>query len=174
MTRNQLPGRATIAPSTPVHREPGNDGLGFGFNVSVVTDPARTLAPSRLGTYGWTGVATTTVLGRPGHDLTSAVHDPGAPEEPGGLPRGAAAAGARRRWRTPTSAAGYWPRVSVNSSPSSREFGQPSGPRAAPLRAPVSPPGRLPSRMWRGPRGERAGDAAGHRGLLGVTGQSSR
>ncbi|MES9525546.1 serine hydrolase domain-containing protein [Streptomyces capoamus] len=71
MTRNQLPGGATIASfGAPVHREPGNDGLGFGFNVSVVTDPARTLAPSHLGTYGWTGVATTAFWVDPVHDLT--------------------------------------------------------------------------------------------------------
>ncbi|OYP14226.1 serine hydrolase [Streptomyces sp. FBKL.4005] len=71
MTRNQLPGGATIRSfGAPVHREPGNDGLGFGFNVSVVTDPARTLAPSHLGTYGWTGVATTAFWVDPAHDLT--------------------------------------------------------------------------------------------------------
>ncbi|WP_053711481.1 serine hydrolase domain-containing protein [Streptomyces sp. NRRL B-3648] len=71
MTRNQLPGGATIGSfGTPVHREPGNDGLGFGFNVSVVTDPARTLAPSHAGTYGWTGVATTAFWVDPAHDLT--------------------------------------------------------------------------------------------------------
>ncbi|GGS05745.1 MULTISPECIES: serine hydrolase domain-containing protein [Streptomyces] len=71
MTRNQLPGGATLRSfGAPVHREPGMDGLGFGFNVSVVTDPARTLAPSRLGTYGWTGVAGTAFWVDPSHDLT--------------------------------------------------------------------------------------------------------
>ncbi|MBL1103289.1 beta-lactamase family protein [Streptomyces sp. 5-8] len=71
MTRNQLPGGATIRSfGAPVHQEPGMDGLGFGFNVSVVTDPARTLAPSHTGTYGWTGVATTAFWVDPAHDLT--------------------------------------------------------------------------------------------------------
>ncbi|MFF9018681.1 serine hydrolase domain-containing protein [Streptomyces eurythermus] len=71
MTRNQLPGGATLRSfGAPVHREPGMDGLGFGFNVSVVTDPARTLAPSHLGTYGWTGVAGTAFWVDPSHDLT--------------------------------------------------------------------------------------------------------
>ncbi|MFB7509572.1 serine hydrolase domain-containing protein, partial [Streptomyces broussonetiae] len=60
MTGNRLPGGAVLrAFGSPVHQEPGNDGLGFGFNVSVVVDPSRTLAPSSLGAYGWTGVATT-------------------------------------------------------------------------------------------------------------------
>ncbi|KOV61993.1 serine hydrolase domain-containing protein [Streptomyces sp. MMG1121] len=71
MTRNQLPGDAVLrAFGAPVHREPGNDGLGFGFNVSVVVDPSRTLAPSSLGTYGWTGAATTAFWSDPAHDLT--------------------------------------------------------------------------------------------------------
>ncbi|MFF9089033.1 serine hydrolase domain-containing protein [Streptomyces sp. NPDC014991] len=71
MTRNHLPGGATIRScGAPVHREPGNDGLGFGFNVSVVVDPARTAAPSHPGTYGWTGVATTAFWVDPAHDLT--------------------------------------------------------------------------------------------------------
>ncbi|MFF5546504.1 serine hydrolase domain-containing protein [Streptomyces olivaceoviridis] len=71
MTRNQLPDGATIRSfGAPVHQEPGMDGLGFGFNVSVVTDPARTLAPSHPGTYGWTGVATTAFWVDPAHDLT--------------------------------------------------------------------------------------------------------
>ncbi|GAA2728429.1 serine hydrolase domain-containing protein [Streptomyces nogalater] len=71
MIRNQLPGGATLRSfGAPVHREPGMDGLGFGFNVSVVIDPARTLAPSHLGTYGWTGVAGTAFWVDPAHDLT--------------------------------------------------------------------------------------------------------
>ncbi|MGW0883601.1 serine hydrolase domain-containing protein [Streptomyces sp. NPDC002671] len=71
MTRNQLPGGA-ILPSfgAPVHREPAYGGLGFGFNVSVVVDPARTLAPSGLGTYGWTGAATTAFWINPSHGVT--------------------------------------------------------------------------------------------------------
>ncbi|WP_369393439.1 serine hydrolase domain-containing protein [Streptomyces sp. CG1] len=71
MTRNQLPGDAVLRTfGAPVHQEPGNDGLGFGFNVSVVTDPSRTLAPSGLGTYGWTGAATTAFWIDPAHELT--------------------------------------------------------------------------------------------------------
>ncbi|MEU9399108.1 serine hydrolase domain-containing protein [Streptomyces sp. NPDC048242] len=71
MTRNQLPGDAVLrAFGAPAHRERANDGLGFGFNVSVVTDPARTLVPSAPGTYGWTGVATTAFWVAPAHDLT--------------------------------------------------------------------------------------------------------
>ncbi|MEU6086680.1 serine hydrolase domain-containing protein [Streptomyces sp. NPDC047085] len=71
MTANQLPGDAVLRSfGAPVHQERGNDGLGFGFNVSVVTDPTRTLAPSSPGTYGWTGVATTAFWIDPHHDLT--------------------------------------------------------------------------------------------------------
>lgn len=71
MTRNQLPGDAVLrAFGAPAHQERANDGLGFGFNVSVVTDPARTLAPSAPGTFGWTGVATTAFWVAPALDLT--------------------------------------------------------------------------------------------------------
>ncbi|WP_225839988.1 serine hydrolase [Streptomyces sp. NK08204] len=71
MSRNQLPGGAILRDfGAPVHQEAANDGLGFGFNVSVVVDPARTLAPSGLGTYGWTGAATTAFWVDPSHDVT--------------------------------------------------------------------------------------------------------
>ncbi|MGW5330870.1 serine hydrolase domain-containing protein [Streptomyces sp. NPDC004014] len=71
MTRNQLPGGARLSSfGTPVHQTRANEGLGFGFNVSVVVDPARTLAPTSPGTYGWTGVATTAFWVAPAHDLT--------------------------------------------------------------------------------------------------------
>ncbi|OUD02131.1 serine hydrolase domain-containing protein [Streptomyces swartbergensis] len=72
MTRNHLPGNADLRAfgSRPAHDEPGNDGLGFGLNVSVVIDPSRTQAPSGLGAYGWSGVATTTFWVDPGRDLT--------------------------------------------------------------------------------------------------------
>jgi CubicO group peptidase (beta-lactamase class C family) len=72
MTRNHLPGGADLRAfgSRPAHDEPGNDGVGFGLGVSVVTDPARTQAPSGLGAYGWSGVATTTFWVDPGRDLT--------------------------------------------------------------------------------------------------------
>ncbi|MEU9332583.1 serine hydrolase domain-containing protein [Streptomyces sp. NPDC048290] len=72
MTANQLPGGADLRAfgSRPAHDEPGNEGVGFGLGVSVVVDPARTKAPAGLGTYGWTGVATTTFFVDPGRDLT--------------------------------------------------------------------------------------------------------
>ncbi|MGV9407719.1 serine hydrolase domain-containing protein [Streptomyces sp. NPDC003674] len=71
MTRNQLPGGARLSSfGAPVHQVRANEGLGFGFNVSVVVDPARTLAPTSPGTYGWTGVATTAFWVAPAHDLT--------------------------------------------------------------------------------------------------------
>ncbi|MET8946798.1 serine hydrolase domain-containing protein [Streptomyces sp. NPDC004542] len=71
MTSNHLPGGADLRSfGTPTHQEPGNAGVGFGFNVSVVTDPARTVAPVGLGTYGWSGVAATTFWIDPGRDLT--------------------------------------------------------------------------------------------------------
>ncbi|MEV5872745.1 serine hydrolase domain-containing protein [Streptomyces sp. NPDC052101] len=71
MTRNQLPGDAGLRSfGAPVHQEPANDGLGFGFNVSVVTDPSRTLAPAGPGTYGWTGAATTAFWVDPARALT--------------------------------------------------------------------------------------------------------
>jgi CubicO group peptidase (beta-lactamase class C family) len=72
MTRNHLPGGADLRAvgSRPAHDEPGNDGVGFGLGVSVVIDPSRTQVPSGLGTYGWSGVATTTFWIDPGRDLT--------------------------------------------------------------------------------------------------------
>ncbi|CAM5652439.1 serine hydrolase domain-containing protein [Streptomyces violaceorubidus] len=72
MTRNHLPGDADLRSlgSRPAHDQPGNDGVGFGLGVSVVTDPSRTRSPSGLGTYGWSGVATTTFWVDPGRDLT--------------------------------------------------------------------------------------------------------
>ncbi|GGZ04984.1 serine hydrolase [Streptomyces geysiriensis] len=72
MTRNHLPGDADLRSfgSRPAHDRPGNDGVGFGLGVSVVIDPSRTEAPSGLGTYGWSGVATTTFWVDPEHDLT--------------------------------------------------------------------------------------------------------
>ncbi|WP_282703942.1 serine hydrolase domain-containing protein [Streptomyces sp. CC219B] len=72
MTSNQLPGGADLRSfgSRPAHDEPGNDGVGFGLGVSVVVDPSRTRAPAGLGTYGWSGVATTTFWVDPAHDLT--------------------------------------------------------------------------------------------------------
>ncbi|CAL9638888.1 serine hydrolase [Streptomyces griseomycini] len=72
MTRNHLPGGADLRAfgSRPAHDDPGNDGVGFGLGVSVVVDPSRTQAPAGLGTYGWSGVATTTFWVDPGRDLT--------------------------------------------------------------------------------------------------------
>ncbi|WP_309061054.1 serine hydrolase domain-containing protein [Streptomyces sp.] len=72
MTRNHLPGGADLRAfgSRPAHDDPGNDGVGFGLGVSVVVDPSRTQVPSGPGTYGWSGVATTTFWIDPGRDLT--------------------------------------------------------------------------------------------------------
>ncbi|NJP49777.1 beta-lactamase family protein [Streptomyces sp. SBST2-5] len=72
MTRNHLPGGTDLRAfgSRPAHDDPGNDGVGFGLGVSVVVDQARTREPSASGTYGWSGVATTTFWIDPGRDLT--------------------------------------------------------------------------------------------------------
>ncbi|MFI8191455.1 serine hydrolase domain-containing protein [Streptomyces sp. NPDC085946] len=72
MTSNHLPGGADLRSfgSRPAHDEPGNDGVGFGLGLSVVIDPSRTQSPSGLGTFGWSGVATTTFWVDPGRDLT--------------------------------------------------------------------------------------------------------
>ncbi|MBT3154291.1 beta-lactamase family protein [Streptomyces sp. CHD11] len=72
MTRNHLPGGADLRAfgSRPAHDEPGNEGVGFGLGVSVVIDPSRTQSPSGPGSYGWSGVATTTFWVDPGRDLT--------------------------------------------------------------------------------------------------------
>ncbi|WP_369031761.1 MULTISPECIES: serine hydrolase domain-containing protein [Streptomyces] len=71
MTSNHLPGGADLRTfGARPHDEPGNAGVGFGLGVSVVIDPDRTLAPSGLGTYGWSGVATTTFWVDPSRDLT--------------------------------------------------------------------------------------------------------
>ncbi|MCL7426062.1 serine hydrolase [Streptomyces sp. YS415] len=72
MTSNHLPDGADLRSfgSRPAHDEPSNDGVGFGLGVSVVIDPSRTRAPAGLGTYGWSGVATTTFWIDPTRDLT--------------------------------------------------------------------------------------------------------
>ncbi|MEU0076058.1 serine hydrolase domain-containing protein [Streptomyces sp. NPDC006332] len=72
MTSNHLPGGDDLRAvgSKPAHDEPGNDGVGFGLGVSVVIDPSRTLAPAGPGTFGWSGVATTTFWVDPSRDLT--------------------------------------------------------------------------------------------------------
>jgi CubicO group peptidase (beta-lactamase class C family) len=76
ITRNHLPGGADLRAfgSRPAHDEPGNEGVGFGLGVSVVIDPSRTQSPSALGSYGWSGVATTTFWVDPGRDLTVQFH----------------------------------------------------------------------------------------------------
>ncbi|WP_030615179.1 serine hydrolase domain-containing protein [Streptomyces fulvoviolaceus] len=72
MTSNHLPGGADLRAfgSRPAHDEPGNDGVGFGLGVSVVIDPERTQAPTGLGTYGWSGVASTTFWVDPSRDVS--------------------------------------------------------------------------------------------------------
>ncbi len=71
MASNNLPGDADLRSyGSRVHREPGNAGLGFGLGVSVVTDPELTRSPAVLGSFGWSGVATTTFWVDPHHDLT--------------------------------------------------------------------------------------------------------
>ncbi len=71
MTANHLPGNADLRTyGSPAHRFPGNAGVGFGLGVSVVVDPAVTDTPSAAGTYGWSGVATTTFWVDPRHDVT--------------------------------------------------------------------------------------------------------
>ncbi|MFI0964867.1 serine hydrolase domain-containing protein [Streptomyces sp. NPDC021080] len=71
MAANQLPGNADRRSfGSPVHREDGNAGLGFGLGVSVVVDRAATRSPSSEGAFGWSGVATTTFWVDPRRDLT--------------------------------------------------------------------------------------------------------
>ncbi|NEA99563.1 serine hydrolase domain-containing protein [Streptomyces sp. SID13726] len=72
MTSNHLPGGADLRAfgAKPAHDERGNDGVGFGFGVSVVIDPSRTLAPTGPGAYGWSGAASTTFWVDPSRDLT--------------------------------------------------------------------------------------------------------
>ncbi|MDT0463283.1 serine hydrolase domain-containing protein [Streptomyces gibsoniae] len=71
MTSNHLPDGVDLhSYGSPVHREPGKAGLGFGLGVSVVTDPAVTRSPTVRGSFGWSGVATTTFWVDPEHDLT--------------------------------------------------------------------------------------------------------
>ena len=48
----------------------GATGVGFGLGVSVVIDPEATETPSSRGTFGWSGVATTTFWVDPARDLT--------------------------------------------------------------------------------------------------------
>ncbi|MBO4252593.1 serine hydrolase domain-containing protein [Streptomyces griseorubiginosus] len=72
MTENHLPGGADLRAfgSRPAHDEPNNEGVGFGLGVSVVIDPDRTPTPSSLGTYGWSGAASTTFWVDPRRELT--------------------------------------------------------------------------------------------------------
>ncbi|MBA2810294.1 beta-lactamase family protein [Streptomyces sp. KM273126] len=71
MTTNHLPDNADLRSfgSAP-HRLPSNAGVGFGLGVSVVVDPEATETPSSRGTFGWSGVATTTFWVDPARDLT--------------------------------------------------------------------------------------------------------
>ncbi|KPI14637.1 beta-lactamase [Actinobacteria bacterium OK074] len=71
MSANHLPTGADLRTfGAKPHREPGNSGLGFGLGVSVVVDPELTLSPSAPGSFGWSGVATTTFWVDPHHDMT--------------------------------------------------------------------------------------------------------
>ncbi|WP_043671959.1 serine hydrolase domain-containing protein [Streptomyces xylophagus] len=71
MASNHLPDGADMrAFGSPAHQESGNDGIGFGLSVSVVIDPERTQSPTGLGTFGWSGAATTTFWVDPSQDLT--------------------------------------------------------------------------------------------------------
>ena len=71
MTTSHLPGGADLQSfGSPPHAVPDNAGIGFGYGVSVVIDPARTRVPTTLGTYGWSGVATTTFWVDPVRDMT--------------------------------------------------------------------------------------------------------
>ncbi|MFE1850279.1 serine hydrolase domain-containing protein [Streptomyces sp. NPDC002387] len=71
MTSNHLPGDADMLTyGSRGHRDPGKAGLGFGLGVSVVTEPELTRSPEALGTFGWSGVATTTFWVDPRNDLT--------------------------------------------------------------------------------------------------------
>jgi CubicO group peptidase (beta-lactamase class C family) len=71
MATNQLPGGVDIHTyGSGFHRQPGNVGVGFGLGVSVVIDPEATESPSSLGTFGWTGAATTIFWVDPRRDLT--------------------------------------------------------------------------------------------------------
>jgi CubicO group peptidase (beta-lactamase class C family) len=64
MTSNHLPHNTDLRTyGTTPHRTPNNEGVGFGLGVSVGT----TRSP---GTYGWSGVASTTFWVDPAHDLT--------------------------------------------------------------------------------------------------------
>ncbi|NGO42692.1 serine hydrolase domain-containing protein [Streptomyces ureilyticus] len=69
MLSNHLPADLRTFAS-PVHDFPGNAGVGFGFGVSVVIDPARTESPAGPGLYGWSGAAGTTFWVDPQRDLT--------------------------------------------------------------------------------------------------------
>ncbi|MEW2400654.1 serine hydrolase domain-containing protein [Streptomyces sp. NPDC046862] len=72
MASNQLPGNADLRSfgSAP-HQLPTNAGVGFGLGVSVVIDPEATDTPFPRGTFGWSGVATTTFWVDPERDLTA-------------------------------------------------------------------------------------------------------
>ncbi|MER6014375.1 serine hydrolase domain-containing protein [Streptomyces bluensis] len=71
LAANHLPDNADLRSfgSAP-HRLPSNTGVGFGLGVSVVVDPGATETPSSRGTFGWSGVATTTFWVDPARDLT--------------------------------------------------------------------------------------------------------
>lgn len=70
MTTNQLPGGHDIAAiGEPVTLGDDLSGVGFGFGVAVVVDPARTVLPSVAGEFSWSGAATTTFWVDPVHDV---------------------------------------------------------------------------------------------------------
>jgi CubicO group peptidase (beta-lactamase class C family) len=66
MTRNQLPEEANPIGSR------GRDGLGFGLGFSVRVEPSDNAPASRVGEYGWGGMASTHFWISP-HDETAVV-----------------------------------------------------------------------------------------------------
>src|SRR6202046_3921411 len=70
MTSNHLPGGKTLPElSRSLFSEASYHGIGFGLEISVTLDPARTLIPGSRGEYAWGGAATTSFWIDPAEEL---------------------------------------------------------------------------------------------------------
>jgi CubicO group peptidase (beta-lactamase class C family) len=68
MTRNQLPGDLDEL-DVATFAEVDMSGIGWGYGVSVVTDPQATEWPCSLGEFGWGGYANTAFWVDPVHQV---------------------------------------------------------------------------------------------------------
>ena len=73
MTRNHITGGKSVAAAathaSPMWREPGHQGSGFGLGFAVTLDTADGQLPGSAGAYSWSGAASTHFWIDPAEDL---------------------------------------------------------------------------------------------------------